>query len=649
MDSNTEDNQQEGFPPTNKELLIITHAGMAKQAVSWFAHNAKIRNAELFVASCVLNPVAVPGRHAAWTLIEDPKKVRDAVKEAVGALQQETVTLLDEINDVMPSRQVTEMVRRYDISAIGFPLDARLDPSSPDLQFGQQLLHDVPCNVLLIDFGRLERKEVERIVVPMDLNASGHAVRRLVEIGEGLGTVVPIHISPDFGPDSQEIASKELDLQLKEIGIKREYSWLKPQVVIAEGFHHGVMQTIRRNDGIILAGASAKMLYDMKREISAFRPQLAESIAIAIYRPVELAAKTVFGRIGKRLRATVPELTLADRISLFDRIQGGARLTPDFAVMIGLSVLIASFGLLADNPSVVIGAMLVAPFMTSLIGIGLALVQGNVSLMKRSAIAMGAGLLIGFLLSFMMGLIVPFGELPLEVLARGDPDIVDLVIAFVSGMAAAYAVSRESVTESIVGVAIAAALVPPMACVGIMVSHGSFIQAEGALTLLVTNLAAIILGAAFVFRRLGVPGTRTEYRSYVQIRRISFSLIIAVLILAIPLGYRLSGNLAVGQIRPNSFRVSGSVKRAALEQVKEYEGLHMLYISRSGSGRRKHIRILLTANETVQPDVLEGIRAAVKELLGEESTVEIHVFQSAVRSVPGSDARFDKVEPDKKE
>ena len=78
--------------------------------------------------------------------------------------------------------------------------------------------------------------------------------------------------------------------------------------------------------------------------------------------------------------------TLADRISLFDRIQGGSRLTADFIAMIGLSVLIASFGLMADNASVVIGAMLVAPFMTPLIGVGLALAQGNLALMKRSAL-----------------------------------------------------------------------------------------------------------------------------------------------------------------------------------------------------------------------------------------------------------------------
>ena len=97
--------------------------------------------------------------------------------------------------------------------------------------------------------------------------------------------------------------------------------------------------------------------------------------------------------------------------------------------MMALSVLIASLGLMADNASVVIGAMLVAPFMAPLIGVGLALSQGNLALMKRSALATAAGLAVGLSLSFVLGLLVPLDELPLEALSRGDPDIVDMAIA----------------------------------------------------------------------------------------------------------------------------------------------------------------------------------------------------------------------------
>lgn len=630
MHLNTKANQHGEISRDNKILLVVTHSNMLSLAVSWLIHGASVRNVELFVATCVLNPVAVPGRHAAWPLIENPQKVRNALKEAIESLPQGSFSVLDEINAEIPSQQVTSIVKQFGIGTVYFPVDAELDPSSPDMQFGQRLLRDVPSDVLLVDFGKVERKAVKRLIIPMDLASSGHAIRQLVKVGSSIGTVVPLHISPDFGEDSQKIALSELDLQLKEIGVTQEHSWLTPQVVISEGFHQGIMQTVNKNDAILMSGSNVRLIHDLKRQVVAFRPHISESIAIGIYRPAELAAKTFLGRIGRRIRATVPELTLADRISLFDRIQGGARLTPDFVVMMGLSVLIASFGLLADNSSVVIGAMLVAPFMTSLVGVGLALVQGNLALMKRSALAMGAGIMIGLLLSYLIGLVVPLDELPLEVLARGDPDIVDMAIAFVSGMAAAYAVSRESVAESIVGVAIAAALVPPLACVGIMASQGNVLEAEGALTLLVTNLVAIALGAAFMFRRLGVPGTRTEHKAYSYIRRISITLSIITLLLMIMLGYRMAGNLAVGQIRPMAFRVSNAVKYAVLDEVEKRDGLHLMLMGRSGSGSSRLVRILLSVDDPVPASVIEEIRDAVKSAMGKDVPVEITVLQNAV-------------------
>lgn len=102
MNSDIQEDRQEEIPRVRKELLIVTHAQMARRAVPWFAQRAGIYNAELLVANCVLNPVAVPGRQAAWTLIERPRRVRKALKEAVEALGEGAVTLLDEIRGDRP-------------------------------------------------------------------------------------------------------------------------------------------------------------------------------------------------------------------------------------------------------------------------------------------------------------------------------------------------------------------------------------------------------------------------------------------------------------------------------------------------------------------------------------------------------------------
>lgn len=613
-----------------KTLLVITNSKMAQISVPWLAETSTTLNSELFITNCSLNPLAVPGRVGAWPLVEKPQKVRTSLEAALDQLQQSKITLLEEINGSFPDQEVTDLIKTHAIDIVYFPVDARQNSGAPEMQFARKLMRNAPCDVVLFDQGSTQRIAVNRIIVPMDLAASGHVIRHIIKLGSEIGMVVPLHISSDFGADSENIAARELDLQLKEVGLTEDSSWIKPQVVMADGFDQGLLNTIQANDVVALGGASIDLIHDLRMQLLRIRPQIADAVPIMVYRSSGLAAKTKIGRLARRIKAAMPELTLADRISLFDRIQGGSRLTSDFIAMISLSVLIASFGLMADNSSVVIGAMLVAPFMTPLIGIGLGLAQGNLALMKRSAIATGAGVMVGLILSFIIGICVPLDELPLEILARGDPDIVDLAIAFVSGMAAAYAVSRESVAESIVGVAIAAALVPPLSCIGIMFADGYFLEAEGAIILLTTNLAAIALGAAFVFRRLGVPGTRTGHPAYARIRWISMSLITLLLALSIPLLYSLADSLVVGQIRPMRFRVSTRVKNAVNERIGQVDGLSVVSMGRSGSGHSRLIRVLLSAEKPVPVLLIRKIKEDLAADLGEHNPVEIEVFQSAI-------------------
>lgn len=238
--------------------------------------------------------------------------------------------------------------------------------------------------------------------------------------------------------------------------------------------------------------------------------------------------------------------------------------------------------------------------------------------------------MVGIFLSFILGLCVPLDELPLEILARGDPDIVDMAIALVSGMAAAYAVSRESVAEAIVGVAIAAALVPPLSCVGIMLANNYILETEGAIVLLITNLAAIALGAAIMFRWLGVPGTRTGHKAYVKIRWISLTLITLLLGLSIPLLFSLADRLVVGQTRPMNFRVSTNVKRAVNKRIDDIDGLSIMFMGRSGSGHSRRIRLLLNADEPIPALMIKKIKADLREDLGENTPVEIGVFLNAI-------------------
>ena len=175
--------------------------------------------------------------------------------------------------------------------------------------------------------------------------------------------------------------------------------------------------------------------------------------------------------------------------------------------LICLSTCIAALGLVHNQAAVVIGAMLVAPLMTPLVGAGLALVQGNGALIRNALKSVLFGFLLAFLIGWVVGLIaLPRGTLPAEIISRTSPDPVDLAVAVVGGIAAAYALSRPNLSSALPGVAIAAALVPPIATSGITLAEVPG-HSRGAALLFLTNILAIILGTAISLWMVGIRDT----------------------------------------------------------------------------------------------------------------------------------------------
>jgi hypothetical protein len=115
-----------------------------------------------------------------------------------------------------------------------------------------------------------------------------------------------------------------------------------------------------------------------------------------------------------------------------------------------------------------------------------------------------------------------------------------------------------------------------------------------------------------------------------MIRRISTTLMLLLLFLSIPLIFRMANQLAVGQIRPMSFRVSNRVKRVVHDRVNQTEGLSVMSLGRSGSASSKLIRVILNTDKPVPSSVLEDIRADVKAIMGKDTPVLVGVFQNAV-------------------
>ncbi len=203
--------------------------------------------------------------------------------------------------------------------------------------------------------------------------------------------------------------------------------------------------------------------------------------------------------------------TAADRLALYQKIffegdTAGLRLSR-FFVLMGFAAAIATWGIIADSTAVVIGAMLIAPLMTPLMGTSLAMTMGWPKRAAFSALVALGGVLLAIGLSIVFGWLYPVeisSELNSQVASRVGPTLIDWAIAVFAGGAGAFALSRPDVSDSLPGVAVSIALVPPLTVIGLMVSEGNWSAAGGATLLFVTNMVAILLVGALIFVIEGV-------------------------------------------------------------------------------------------------------------------------------------------------
>ena len=151
----------------------------------------------------------------------------------------------------------------------------------------------------------------------------------------------------------------------------------------------------------------------------------------------------------------------------------------DFFLLVILSCTIATMGLLTDSVAIIIGAMLVAPLMSPILGIGMASITGDGYLLRDSISGVIQGAIVAVVVSFLWTLLnrnLPFillQEVPGEVLARMNPSPIDLTVAVAGGIAAAYALAQPHLSAALPGVAIATALMPPLCTIGVGLASGS--------------------------------------------------------------------------------------------------------------------------------------------------------------------------------
>ncbi|TEU23835.1 DUF389 domain-containing protein [Alkanindiges illinoisensis] len=254
-------------------------------------------------------------------------------------------------------------------------------------------------------------------------------------------------------------------------------------------------------------------------------------------------------------------------------IQANALPSKTFFIMNTLAGIIAGYGLLANSPAVVIGAMLVAMMTGPISGIALALIDNRMILLGTSLKTLLGGIGLLAAVGILLGIIHDNMPISAEILARTSPNFMDLMVALAGGAAGAFASISTRLSVAVVGVAVATALVPPLVAMGILLAHFEWKLALGAFILVFTNMVAIQFSSSLVlwiagFRR--VTDKEADKSALAFIKRNVISLIMLGF-LTVYLGLNLLGTVEKQHYQASTtkhLQVLFSKQNNVIEQVQ---------------------------------------------------------------------------------
>ena len=513
-------------------LLVIRNEAEANQMFSWASRFAEGSHSPLEVI------VALDGKGAGAITNEEPKEVwvqrmRDSLPKWAH---------LSWCRSEDRRKLLLEYLERNEMKLLVIGKHQSSNREDRDIVLSRGLFEWAPCPVLIMRVGE-GLPDSREILVPC---SGGRHSRRALRLAHSFAPdrVTALFVTVDADEVSHTVGDNFLKKAIERAEIDQKL--VRRKVVLSNHAREGIRKEVEEGDyGLVIVGAGGEGR--VRRKLFGIVPsrfvEAEKGLAVAVLRSAKPASHRFREWLASRIALSVPQLKREDRIALMEEMESKARWNFDFAALMAMATLIASLGLLANSVAVVIGAMLVAPLMMPLIGSGLALVQGNWPLWTRSIKAVVLGFCAALFIGLASGCLARWTGFAMtgELLARGKPTLLDLGIAFVSGVAASYCLARPKLSGALAGVAIAAALVPPIATVGISAGLGAFENATGAALLFGTNVVTVILGAAANFWLAGLRGRGEggEWR-----RRILIVLMLACIGCAVPLTLYLLENLS---------------------------------------------------------------------------------------------------------
>lgn len=389
-----------------------------------------------------------------------------------------------------------------------------------------------PCDLVVYRHpmhSRLTLDDIDRVIMPLDGSDNSKVAARLGlmlgEVYDAQPAAIYVQTDPDL-PSWFGLA--RIEASLSHLKDTRK---VQRQVVRANDIVRGVLTRCDERSLVVL-GYSEKTALDRWIFGNVAQRVLAESPGpVILAKRAQREGLTVTEQMRLRWVARFsPMMTPSERTDVVRQASELSQPGINFTVLMLLSALIASFGLLQNSAAVIIGAMLVAPLMSPLMAFSVALTQGHLRLMRTAIGTTMAGVVMGLAVAVLGGSIMPLDVATTEMLARGEPSLLDMGVALASGAVGAYAMARRDIPSALAGVAIAAALVPPLCTVGLALSFGEYGLAYGSGLLFFTNIVSISLAGAAVFAWLGLRPRRE-----VHTRRQVIVMLIILGLLALPL------------------------------------------------------------------------------------------------------------------
>lgn len=363
------------------------------------------------------------------------------------------------------------------------------------------------------------------------------------------------------------------------------------------------------------------------------KPSFSKKVKVLIFRLIQFILHYLF-IVVLLLRKEVKKITNVKEEKIEElkvKIADGA--SPSFAyfLFLILAVMIASFGLINNSAAVIIGAMLISPLMTPIFGAALAVITGRSILLKKSLFSVFFGVFLSISAACLLGL-MPFTPLSMtqEILGRTSPNLFDVVIAALAGLAGAIAMIDDSVGESLPGVAISTSLAPPLGASGLCLAMGNFTSAYGAFLLFFTNFLIIFLigGLLFYFTGFAPAGDRRE--QWLKLKKPFWVTIGGLVLICYPLSKALY-KMHVDQ-----------GNKQVIEEVFRSETKNLVNTSIVSIRSRQHkgflsVFAVLRSSKPIRPAIVTGIEEKISERLDLDTELIVRCNASVDVVASGTD------------